>query len=81
MEHSKIFPTGSVQREEFLTQPAEPSLSLTNGLKYVWRKIYLWLPRWDPENGREDLNLDPKFWLVLWQPEAKRVYPERRSEL
>ncbi len=81
MEHSRIFPAGSIQREELLTKLAEPSLFLLNGLKYVWTKIYRWLPRWHPENGREDFKLDPEFWLVLWQVWAKGVRPESRREL
>jgi hypothetical protein len=81
MEHSKIFPAGTVQRSELLTQIIEPSPFLFDGLKYVWTKIYQWLPRWSPENGREDFIKDPQFWLMLWQAWAKRVKPESRIEL
>lgn len=81
LDHSKIFPIGSEERDQLLNELDNPGPNLSNGIKFAWSQIYEWLPRWNPDNGRDNFKTDPDLWLSLFLSMEKLVSTKTFDEI
>jgi hypothetical protein len=80
-EPSGYFPEGSKERSALEAALENPGGLLSTSVDYVWLRLKDWLPRWDPGNGRHDLNTNAEYWAMLWHAFRNHASKQDVSEI